>query len=232
MDRDEGSIGGIKMPPKVPGEMRLLSLFMDIIALISTWWFFDLRAFYLILSYIIASRLYSYRGVRLKQYPVIGFLIVTIFQGPLIFTLVIWSLAKSISFPWFTSGLLLSYLIIAAGYPLSQIYQHDQDRKDGVTTISMLLGVRKTFIFSGLMFFLLFVLYVYHFEFANPHRVGWIVSVLFLLPVGVFFTKWMQASFSLPSEANYENTMKMNKMGAFAFNVGFIFILILKVFFD
>jgi 1,4-dihydroxy-2-naphthoate octaprenyltransferase len=34
-------------------------------------------------------------------------------------------------------------LLIGGFYPLTQVYQHDQDSKDGVTTISMLLGLQR-----------------------------------------------------------------------------------------
>ena len=37
-------------------------------------------------------------------------------------------------------------------YPLTQIYQHQADADDGVTTISMKLGIRGTFYFSVVMY--------------------------------------------------------------------------------
>ena len=48
---------------------------------------------------------------------------------------------------------------IAGVYPLTQIYQHEQDLADGVTTISYKLGYRGTFIFSAIMFGLCNVCY-------------------------------------------------------------------------
>ena len=48
--------------------------------------------------------------------------------------------------------LLACSLQIAGVYPLTQIYQHEQDLADGVTTISYKLGYKGTFIFSAIMF--------------------------------------------------------------------------------
>ena len=43
-------------------------------------------------------------------------------------------------------------LLIGGFYPLTQIYQHDADRKDGVLSISARLGYRGTFIFCAVVY--------------------------------------------------------------------------------
>jgi 1,4-dihydroxy-2-naphthoate octaprenyltransferase len=92
--------------------------------------------------YVCFSRLYSYRGIRLKKFPNIGFLTVVFNQGELIFfTVYVAATGESIvTFP--IMGAVISILLIGGFYPNTQVYQHEADKADGVTTISMLLGVR------------------------------------------------------------------------------------------
>jgi 1,4-dihydroxy-2-naphthoate octaprenyltransferase len=87
MDRDETPIGGIAVPLQPTKQLFYFTIAMDILAvvmglLISP--FFSLG----IGLYILASRSYSYRGVRLKKYPVTAFITVIIFQGAVTFALV------------------------------------------------------------------------------------------------------------------------------------------------
>jgi 1,4-dihydroxy-2-naphthoate octaprenyltransferase len=87
MDRDVNSIGGIKDPQQPTKQLYHFTLVMDGLALllslaVSTYFFAG------ILLFILASRAYSYRGIRLKKYPFIGYLTVIIFQGALVFFIV------------------------------------------------------------------------------------------------------------------------------------------------
>ncbi|HUB60275.1 MAG TPA: UbiA family prenyltransferase, partial [Puia sp.] len=87
MDRDSGPIGGLKHPLPPTRQLFVITLGMDILAvllglLISR--YFAAGS----LVYILASRAYSYRGIRLKKYPVIGWLTVAGCQGALVFFLV------------------------------------------------------------------------------------------------------------------------------------------------
>lgn len=232
MDQDKGSIGGIKNPSEVPGEMFWVSLCMDILALVLSTVLFSYTVSILLLSYILASRAYSYRKIRLKKYPWPGFLTVTLFQGPVIYVMTILALSSGLSSQNMSfTGIVISYLVIAAGYPLSQIYQHDQDRADGVTTVSMLLGVKGTFIFSGMMFAALGGLMALYFLVIHSDIFSGVLALLLLFPTGVFFVLWMLRCFRNPSSAEYDNTMKMNQLGAISINAAFFIIILKNVFF-
>src|SRR6478736_9084300 len=77
MDRDEGSIGGLKSPLQPTRQLLYATLTMDGLAIILGF----LISYYSVLAtglYILASRAYSARSIRLKKYPVIGFLTVVI----------------------------------------------------------------------------------------------------------------------------------------------------------
>ena len=87
MDRDTASVGGIKKPMQPTKQLFHITLLLDATAVILS----CLISLYFVLgiiAYILASRAYSYRGIRLKQYPVIGYLTVIIFQGAITFFLV------------------------------------------------------------------------------------------------------------------------------------------------
>lgn len=231
MDDDKGSIGGIKTPPKVPTAMLWVTIVMDTLALGLVFTLFIDWVFICLLAYILASRAYSYRKIRLKKYPLIGFLTVTIFQGPIIFLLTILALSPSEHPLFLPLALAISYLIIAAGYPLSQIYQHQQDKADGVKTISIMLGIRGTFILSGILFFVLSLLFVIYFGWVQKDILACVMSLVFLAPVGLFFGQWMYKCFQDPSHADFENTMTMNKLGALSINLTFLTILLKNNFF-
>ncbi len=149
MDKDEGSIGGIKDPSAVPTQMFAISIIFDALALALTFLYFDHWSMLFLLAYILASRAYSYRQIRLKKYPVLGFMTVFIFQGAWIFVLVNMALQTNFIFslPILLPALVAS-LIMGASYPLTQVYQHQQDANDGVRTLSMQLGIRGTFWFT------------------------------------------------------------------------------------
>jgi 1,4-dihydroxy-2-naphthoate octaprenyltransferase len=225
MDDDKGSIGGIKNPTKVSKAMFPVTIVMDIIALLLTIINFGFLVLFLLSLYILASRAYSYRGIRLKQYPIVGYFTVAIFQGPVIYALVRLALNKDIVWNQETViSSIISFLLIGAGYPISQIYQHKQDKEDGVYTLSMLLGIRGTFIFSGILFFIQASLLTYYFSLIKGDVQSLIIFFICLLPVLFQFNIWMLKSFKDESYANYENTMKTNILGAVAMNIFFIYL--------
>jgi 1,4-dihydroxy-2-naphthoate octaprenyltransferase len=48
-------------------------------------------------------------------------------------------------------------LLLGGFYPLTQIYQHDADRRDGVRTLSLVLGYRGSFVFTGIVYGIAFL---------------------------------------------------------------------------
>lgn len=228
MDRDEGSIGGIKTPMQPTRQLFNISIILDGIAIASG---FLISNFFAagILLYILASRAYSYRGVRLKKYPLIGYLTVIIFQGSVTFWLVCYGShpIKSTHVP--VSGMLASALLIGGLYPLTQIYQHDADRKDGVTSISSLLGYRGTFVFSGIVFFCAFVVLGYYF-FSGLEMKQFLLVQIFMIPVVVYFFVWAGRVWKNKSAADFASTMKMNILASCCTNAAFISLLILRFF--
>ncbi|MFT3946388.1 MAG: hypothetical protein QM763_05375 [Agriterribacter sp.] len=70
MDRDTESIGGIEKPLPPTRQLYYVTIVLDSIAIIAS--FFISIYFVLGISgYILASKAYSYRGIRLKKYPLL-----------------------------------------------------------------------------------------------------------------------------------------------------------------
>ncbi|CAN5897313.1 hypothetical protein BH11BAC4_BH11BAC4_18260 [soil metagenome] len=226
MDRDTGSIGGIKNPKQPTKELFYTSVFLDMTALIcslflSTWFFAG------ILAFIAASRAYSYRGIRLKKYPVIGYLTVIIFQGGLVFFLVMHGCSKDKTLQVPAVGMIAASLLIGGFYPLTQIYQHMQDKEDGVITLSYKLGYRGTFIFTAILYVLamsaLATLLAINLELGK-----FFIIQIFFAPVLVYFSWWFYKVYHDVSEANYKNTMRMNMLASLFTNAAFIFLFLIE----
>jgi 1,4-dihydroxy-2-naphthoate octaprenyltransferase len=72
MDRDTESIGGIEKPLQPTNQLLWVCYFLDLLAVALSLfisWYFAVG----ILAYILASRAYSFRGIRLKKYPLAGY---------------------------------------------------------------------------------------------------------------------------------------------------------------
>jgi 1,4-dihydroxy-2-naphthoate octaprenyltransferase len=168
MDRDTTSIGGIEKPLQPTNQLFVFTVIMDVLAVLMSLFISTLIAA-CIFMYIMCSRLYSYRGIRLKKYAVIGYLIVIINQGGLMFFTIFHAANRNpeVVTPWI--GAVCSTLLIGGFYPITQIYQHDEDAADNVKTISMMLGKKGTFIFCGFIYAVAFILLFTYFLFFRAN---------------------------------------------------------------
>jgi 1,4-dihydroxy-2-naphthoate polyprenyltransferase len=223
MDRDEESIGGVKNPLRPTKQLFWTSVILDITGVALSLVISKIFAIG-ILGYILASRAYSYRGIRLKKYPVVGYLTVIIFQGAMTFFLVYHgtSVEKSTQLPWL--GMIVSSLLIGGFYPLTQIYQHDADKRDGVITLSYMLGYRGTFIFTGIVYSLAMGLLFYMFSNQSEQNKFFIIATA-MLPVLVYFFYWASAVWKNNKAADFTNTMRMNLIASACTNIGFLILL-------
>ncbi|MDQ6761032.1 MAG: UbiA family prenyltransferase, partial [Bacteroidota bacterium] len=175
------------------------------------------------------SRAYSYRKIRLKKYPVIGYLTVIIFQGAVTFFLVYHGSNQQHTIHVPVIAMVASSLLIGGFYPLTQIYQHEEDVKDGVYTISYKLGYKGTFIFTGIIYAFAFCMLGVQF-FLNLEWTRFFILQTFMLPVLVYFFIWFGKVLKNKKEANFKNTMRMNLLASVCTNLGFITLLILHLF--
>ena len=226
MDNDKGSIGVVEKPMTPTKQLFYVSIFLDSIGLISAFFISYYFALALML-YIAASRSYSYRGIRLKKYPIISFITAIVFQGGVVYVMVHHgsSVVKPVNFSFLPA--VASMLMVGSFYPLTQIYQHDQDKNDGVITLSMKLGYTGTFVFSAICYFLSMVFMGYYFA-ENLELDRFLVLMLCMFPTLLFFLWWFIAVKKNTAAANFKNAMRMNWIAACCSNVGFLVILLMK----
>jgi 1,4-dihydroxy-2-naphthoate polyprenyltransferase len=226
MDKDEESIGGIAKPMQPTQQLFHASILLDALAIILSA-FISWQFVLAILIYILFSRLYSYRGIRLKQYPIIGYLTVILNQGATTFFAVYHGASRDQSLSPPMIGLLASTLLIGGFYPITQIYQHASDAKDNVQTISMMLGKKGTFVFCGLLYALSFTCLFIYFQQQKQLNYFFILQ-LFFIPVVIYFLRWVWQVWQNENAANFANTMRMNWIASICTNLAFITLLILK----
>ncbi len=227
MDRDTGSIGGIKNPLQPTKQLFYVTVCMDVLAIIFSLLITPLFTLGILL-YILASRAYSYRKIRLKKYPIIGYLTVILFQGGVTFFLVYHGSESHHTTNVPVIATIAASLLVGGFYPLTQIYQHKDDLQDGVQTISYKLGYKGTFVFTMIVYALAFGMLGLQF-FLNLEGQRFLILQIFMLPVIVYFFIWFRRVLNNKEEANFENTMKMNLLASLCTNAGFITLSILRI---
>lgn len=228
MDRDTTPVGGLKNPMQPTRLLFYVTLLMDTGGLLLSLMIsplFTIGIFF----YIMASRAYSYRKIRLKKYPVIGYLTVVIFQGVITFFLVFNGSSSNHSLQIPVWAMIAAGLLIGGFYPLTQIYQHHEDHEDGVITLSYLLGYKGTFVFTGIIYAFAFISLGRYFYSITAFS-KFIILQIFMLPVVAYFFSWFYKVAKDPAEANFKNTMQMNILASLFTNLGFVTLLIIKSF--
>jgi 4-hydroxybenzoate polyprenyltransferase len=230
-DRDEGSIGGIRCPPPVTGNLLAWSLLLDLVAiaaaaLVSPW--FALVA----VVYGTFSKAYSWDKIRWKRRPVFSWLGIGIVQGGLVFLATACfagSSPPSFHTPSLWTGAAAISAYYLAGYPLTQVYQHDEDARRGDRTISMMAGVRGTFILSGLLFTLALGLFLWHFMVLRKAPARGLGFLAVQVPLVLFFLHWARLVRKDPRHADFRHSMIMNLGSSGLMNTFLVAILVLSL---
>jgi len=228
MDRDATPIGGLKNPLQPTKQLFYTTVVMDAAAILISLFV----SFYFVagvLLYILASRAYSFRGIRLKKFAIIGYLVVIIFQGALTFFISYHGSSENKTLDVPLLPMLAAMMLIGGSYPLTQVYQHEEDKNDGVMTISMLLGKRSTFIFCGCIFAAATLLMFLTFHEQNQLR-SFYIFLCCMLPMVAFFLQWVMKVWRDGSEANFKNSYWMNVIASASTIICFLILIILKGF--
>ena len=167
-DKDEGAIGGLENPPPVSRELFYVAWFLDILAIVIAYflsgWILSIALF----IYSSISKAYSNDKIRLKKYPILSWLTVGVFQGAFTYLTVIQAVDNiPLSDLWQEKYLFpsaLSSLNLLGFYPMTQIYQHEEDAKRGDLTMSRLLGIKGTFLFTASIFLIVTVGFLFIFK--------------------------------------------------------------------
>lgn len=226
-DRDEGSIGLLQQPPKIKGQgLLIISLAFDIAAIL---WAYSISFTFalLVLGYGLASKAYSHPAIRWKANPLKGWLAAGFFQGAFTFWMVYCGINDySLSIALYSKSLiagLLCTVFLFGFFPLTQVYQHEEDQKREDKTMSVFLGVKGTFWFAlawlsaaivgFIWFFRAFYLFNYYMLFIG-----------FTLPALVYFLFWMRRVMKDPEKADYRRTMRFCWISASCLNLFFLYI--------
>ncbi|MBO2011401.1 UbiA prenyltransferase family protein [Siccationidurans soli] len=226
-DKDEGSIGGLKVPPKVTPELLHLVWLFDALAVVGA--VLLSRPFaVLVVVYLLVSKAYSYEGIRLKKYPLLSTLVVVIFQGAFTLLMTQVGVGATPEQLFEKTNLLLalvSTLFLCGSYPLTQVYQHEEDARRGDRTLSLRLGIRGTFIFAAIGLL------------TGAAALGlayWLRQeirplLIFLVatgPVVALFSRWAWAVWHDEAAADFEHTMRMNQVSSLCLSAAFIAMLL------
>jgi 1,4-dihydroxy-2-naphthoate octaprenyltransferase len=154
-DRDAGPIGGLAEPPDIPAGMERWSTMLQAVgaalAPLVGWTF---AAAYVGLWLVFTA--YSHPRIRWKRSRIASLIAIAVGQGGLGWTLG-WSAAGG-SWPLGETGgwsLAAAVAVVAAMYPLTQVYQLEADAARGERTLAARLGVRGTLVWAGAGFLVL-----------------------------------------------------------------------------
>jgi 1,4-dihydroxy-2-naphthoate octaprenyltransferase len=226
-DKDEGSIALLEKPPVVDKSLYNLSIGLDLIGFLLAI-FVSINFAFSVLIYGTLSKLYSHPATRLKKYPIVSFLIVFIFQGAFVY----WSSYQAVSaiYNWDVKVIIASLIcscLIGASYPLTQVYQHEEDAKRGDKTLSLMLGIKGSFIFSALLFLLATVFIFIYWYRLNALQNFWLF-LGFALPVTYTFSRWFLRVRKDALNANFKNMTTMTITSSLVMLLYFSMIWVLK----
>lgn len=222
-DKDEDSIGGLKTPPKVTPELLHLVWLFDALAVLGALLIAPVFAGLLVV-YLLVSKAYSYDGIRLKKYPLLSTLVVVVFQGAFTFLMTQVGVGATVPQLLEPTNLLLalvSSLFLCGSYPLTQVYQHQEDARRGDRTLSLRLGVRGTFGFAALGLLAGAATLALAYWLRQDVR----AILIFLVatgPVVALFIRWAWQVWHNPTAADFEHTMRMNQVSSLCLSAAFI----------
>ena len=146
-DKDVGPVGGLEHPPSVSPALLPFSLAVQglgwLLAALVNLPFFLIYGAFLGLSFA-----YSHPRIRLKAHTLASLVVVGFGQGAMAF-LAAWAAVRGeVASAWSLDGALgavTAVLLILALYPLTQLYQIDEDAARGDRTAAVAWGPRRCF---------------------------------------------------------------------------------------
>jgi 1,4-dihydroxy-2-naphthoate octaprenyltransferase len=149
-DRDVGPVGGLERPPGVVPALLPFSLAVQaagfaLAALVNL-------AFAVAYGVFVAlSVMYSHPRIRLKAHTLASLVVVGFGQGALAFEAAWAATRGDVESVWSIDGALgalAAVLLILALYPLTQLYQIEEDAARGDRTVAVVWGPRRCFAFA------------------------------------------------------------------------------------
>ena len=148
-DKDEGDIGYLDNPPPAPEYLAHFSLTWMCVGLLCSW-FISMNFFIVTLICLIMSILYSCPPLRLKAVPGLDLLINSLGYGG--FTMFAGYAAVSDTI---NAGIITNFsgfaFLFASLYPITQIYQYEEDKRNKDITFTVASGKRNALCFAFIM---------------------------------------------------------------------------------
>lgn len=214
-DRDSGPVGGLRRPPPVDPFLLPWSLGILVVGL-----FLSLVRPWTALLYLLVLLLalaYSHPAVRLKARPWASLLTIAIGQGVLPFFAGWLAVAQPSSDRHLALLAVGSAAFVAiAFYPLTQLYQVEEDRQRGDRTIAVALGAGRSFTLSTALLVAAAALTVA--TVARRFGAGEAVVVLLFYAALLSAVQWWRRSFARWDVLqNFRAAMTFTSVGAAGF---------------
>ena len=149
-DRDVGPVGGLARPPPVNPLLLPVSLALKVVGWLLAA-FVNLPFWFAYGAFFVLSIAYSHPRVRLKAHTLTSLMVVGFGQGALAF-LAAWAATRgelaSVRSVEGVLGAIAAVLLILALYPLTQLYQVDEDAARGDRTVAVAWGAAGCFTFA------------------------------------------------------------------------------------
>jgi 4-hydroxybenzoate polyprenyltransferase len=225
-DQDEGPVGGLWEPPPVTRDLLIFAVALQVIGLMLLF-FISLPLFGLAVVLGAVGNAYSHPAIRLKAHPWTSLLAVTVFQGMggtaagWLFAAEQWQSLFSLEA---ILGMLAAALIITGFYPLTQIYQVEEDRNQGVVSFAVRyrtgcfpLGVACMLAAAALMGYLAW-------RYFGPWEA--VAAIAGLVLLAAYIAVWWRRYDASQVRANYEWMMRLGYLmtGGFLSFLALVFV--------
>lgn len=186
-DKDEGAVGWLENPPRIPKYLNVFSWTLFAIGFILSS-YINRKFFIAYTINFILSVLYSVPPFYWKRKTgfdlfvnALGYGVLTMYAG--------YSLLDVALTPQMIIILLVIFIMWGAGYPLTQIYQIEEDKNRGFKTLAIALGKKGSLIFSFILALLVLIILVISFILGYFSSRIFIMVPLFILGL-VYLLNW------------------------------------------
>ena len=217
-DRDEGPISGLEHPPQPPPHLLAFALVWQFCGLLLALTINPAFAAIYVVMFLM-SLAYSHPRTRVKGHPVLALITIAAGQGVLAFlggwTAVRGELLSALS-PVALSGALATLFISVGLYPITEIYQLDEDARHGDLTPARWLGITRAFWFARICVALggLAALVLTLTRFTVPEAVALVFGIA---GVEVYLTRWAKEFNDADTFGNFRRVMRVYSITTFGF---------------
>lgn len=209
-DKDTGPVGMLKRPPTVTRGMYDLSIALQMLAVAALAWT-SWKAGLIAAVMMALSAAYSHTRTRLKDRTWSGLFAVGLGQGALAVLLGLFAAGGAEMTPHAGRAALAATFTVLGLYPLTQIYQIDEDRARGDRTLPVRFGWRFTMAFSALVASTGLAFLLHELRGELPDGITWwTMLIVALLGLVTFLAAWWRRFEALGVYRNHDWAMAVS----------------------